>query len=198
MSSRVIVAGVIGGIVLYAWGFVAHILLPLGQVGFRALPDEARTIADIEKRIPEPGLYLYPWMDTSEDRSKEEQAEQMEELQEKYRQKPRGIITVRSPPGSPMSPRQLIVQFLSDIAAVVLAVFLLVSVGGLKASFLSKFLFFALLGPLAVVVISVPNWNWYGFPADFTLARFIDHLLGWSAVGIVLVPILRKPRTDAA
>ncbi len=35
----------------------------------------------------------------------------------------------------------------------------------------------------------VPNWNWYGFPIEFTGAQIISHVVGWFLAGVVLAAI---------
>lgn len=41
MSIKVAIAAVAAGLVLFLWGFVAHMLLPLGHAGLSVLPAEA-------------------------------------------------------------------------------------------------------------------------------------------------------------
>ena len=52
-------------------------------------------------------------------------------------------------------------------------------------------LFVTLLGVFGFLTISVPYWNWYGFPADFTAAEAIDQSVGWLLAGLVLAGIIR-------
>jgi hypothetical protein len=40
MSTRVLLAGILGGIAMFVWTTIAHMVLPLGEAGFREIPDE--------------------------------------------------------------------------------------------------------------------------------------------------------------
>jgi hypothetical protein len=40
------------------------------------------------------------------------------------------------------------------------------------------------------VIISVPYWNWYGFPLDFTGAQALEKIIGWFLAGLVLAAIV--------
>jgi hypothetical protein len=51
-----------------------------------------------------------------------------------------------------------------------------------------------LMGVLASLMTSVPFWNWYGFPTEFTLAQIIEHSVGWLLAGIVLAAIVRPSK----
>ena len=43
--------------------------------------------------------------------------------------------------------------------------------------------------------LSVPYWNWYGFPAAFTIAEMIDQLVSGAVVGLVIGLFLRSKRS---
>ena len=73
-------------------------------------------------------------------------------------------------------------------------------VSQLRPGFLVRVACVTLLGVLASVMVLVPYWNWYGFPADFTLGQLAEHAVGWLLAGIVLAAIVRpagvsKPQT---
>ena len=49
---------------------------------------------------------------------------------------------------------------------------------------------FVLLFALAAAVIAhLPNWNWWGFPLDYTLVGMADILIGYFLAGLVLAKI---------
>jgi hypothetical protein len=39
---------------------------------------------------------------------------------------------------------------------------------------------------------SVPYWNWYGFPTDYTRGYMVIQIVGFLLVGIVAAFLLRK------
>ena len=34
--------------------------------------------------------------------------------------------------------------------------------------------------------VSVPYWNWYRFPADFTVGNLLEVVLGWALAGAAM------------
>ncbi len=47
------------------------------------------------------------------------------------------------------------------------------------------------LGLLSALEVHGSYWNWYGFPADYTLAASVDLVIGWLLVGVTLAMILK-------
>jgi hypothetical protein len=37
MTKKILLAGLVGGIVIYIWGIISHIVLPLGMVGIQQI-----------------------------------------------------------------------------------------------------------------------------------------------------------------
>ena len=42
------------------------------------------------------------------------------------------------------------------------------------------------LGVFAWLAVSVPYWNWYMFPTDFTLSGLLELLIGWLLSGAAI------------
>src|SRR3954451_14499307 len=45
MTMRVLIAGILGAIAMYVWSTVAHVALPLGQLGLSQMPNEAAVLS---------------------------------------------------------------------------------------------------------------------------------------------------------
>jgi len=45
MTMRVVIAGILGGIAMFIWSTIAHVVTPLGQAGISQIPNEAPVIA---------------------------------------------------------------------------------------------------------------------------------------------------------
>jgi len=57
---RVILAGLLGGLALFAWESVAHLLLPLGQAGIKTIDNEQAVVASLRDNVKQSGLYFFP------------------------------------------------------------------------------------------------------------------------------------------
>ena len=191
MMKKILIGGIVGGIVIFVWGAVSHMVLPLGETGIKQIPNEDAVIAAMRQSIPEPGLYFFPGMDMSHKPSDEEQ----KAWTAKYTAGPTGILVYHPQGEAPVSPRQLLTELASNVLMALLAAFLLSMASG---SFGRRVLFVALLGLFSWLSISVSYWNWYGFPTDFSLAEAVDQVVGCFLAGLVLAAIVKPPSLRAA
>ena len=60
---RYIIAALLGAIVVFLWGFVAHMLLPIGEMGMRKPANEDVVLQAVASGLPQQGIYLLPHID---------------------------------------------------------------------------------------------------------------------------------------
>jgi hypothetical protein len=176
--TRVLLAGLLGGIALFAWESVAHLALPLGQVGVKPLPQEQQVIASLKANINEAGFYYFPAPTTPPATGTGFN----------------GIMVVQPNGNMSLAPGQLITQLVGDILAVLVAAVLLSWTS--FPAFGTRVLFVTLMGLLPTLAVDVPYWNWYAFPASYTLSQFTVHLVGFAVAGLVLAKMIHL-RTSA-
>jgi hypothetical protein len=182
--TKILLGGVVAGIVIFLWGFVAHMLLPLGEMGLKTVPKEDELTAAIKKEVREPGLYFVPGRDMSKSQSQEE----MEAHMAKVTKGPYGFMVIY-PDGRDVSfSKRLPIELGTNVVCALLAAII---VSQLRPGFIVRVVSVALVGLLASIMTLVPYWNWYGFPTDFTLAQIVQHTVGWLLAGIVLASIVR-------
>jgi hypothetical protein len=186
-SARVVLAGVIGGLVMFAWSAVDHMILPIGEMGIRSLPAEPTLLPALKRAIDRRGLYFFPGMPEGE-MSKAQQ----DEWADRIRAGPRGILVYDPSGDEPMSFRLLAVELLSDIAAAIVGALILVQV---RAGWLSRAVTGMALGVAAWLSIEVSYWNWYRFPDAYTLGTLIDQGVGWLLAGAAIGLTLGRPRS---
>ena len=59
---RVILAAIVGGLLLFLWGFVAHVFLPFSENAMKQVPNEAAVIESLRGNVTEDGVYFIPYM----------------------------------------------------------------------------------------------------------------------------------------
>jgi hypothetical protein len=183
--TRILAGGVAAGIVLFFWGFVSHMLLPLGELGLQSIPTDENLAAAIKKDVREPGLYFLP----GRDMSKSQSAEEMEAHMAKIAKGPYGFM-VLYPNGRDASlGKRLPIELGTNVVCAILAAIL---VSQLRPGFLVRTACVAVVGLLASLMTLVPYWNWYGYPSDFTVAQIAEHTVGWLLAGLVLALIVRS------
>jgi hypothetical protein len=186
---KILLGGLVGGIVLFFWGFVAHMLLPLGEMGIKSIPAEDDVSAAIRKDVREPGLYFLP----GRDMSKSATAEEMEALMAKVSRGPYGFMVLYPNGRESSMTKHLPIEFATNVGCALLAA---IVASQLRPGFMVRVACVTLVGLLGAIMTLVPYWNWYGYPTDFTLAQIVEHTAGWLLAGIAIALIVR-PSTKA-
>ena len=193
MDKKVLLAGLVCGIVMFFWGILSHAVLGLGETGIRSIPSEGTVIPALQNSIKEAGFYFFP---PKEDETSAKTKEAREAaFTEKYKTGPSGIIVYNMPTGTePISPKRLVTQAVIDVVVGIFAAFLLSRAATGIPGFGGRVGFVALIGLVSGAAVLLPYWNWYGFPTDFTIASMADQVIGFGLGGIVLAAMI-KPTT---
>jgi hypothetical protein len=190
---RILIAALLGGIVMFFWGAVAHMVLGLGNVGIYQPAQEDVVLSSLHGGLgQQAGVYLLPSFDPHKWGDPAAKAA----YAKKAVASPYAMV-VYLPQGDDMTLMggQLSRQWASDtLASLALAL-----VMGLAALGFAKRMLMAAIAPIfAWLSILVPYWNWYRFPGSFTWAALIEQLIGWLLAGAVIAWWLgRRERKQA-
>lgn len=186
---RIFVAALLGAIVFFLWQFLAHMVLPIGQMGFRLPQNEDIVLQAVATGLPAPGIYYLPSIDPA----KMSDEAVVKAWAEKSQKNPFVFAVVESPPsGDPMSMApQLIKQFISDFLGALLATFVLAATAWTFGPRVLGALSFGLFGWLLNIV---PLWTWYRFPSDFVVGNLLEQGIGWILGGIAIAWWLGRTR----
>jgi hypothetical protein len=100
---KILLAGILGGIVMFIWTSIAHMALPLGEAGIREIPNESAVLNAMQSTIGEQtGLYIFPGPDVGKNATRQEKNEAMKHMSEKMAENPSGILMYQ-PPGRPFT-----------------------------------------------------------------------------------------------
>jgi hypothetical protein len=188
---KILVAGILGGIVMFIWTSIAHMALPLGEAGLGEIPNESTVLSAMQSNIGEQtGLYVFPGRGLGKNATRQEKEEAMKHMSEKIATNPSGILMYHAP-GRPLSLGKLLgVEFGTELLEAILVVFLLAQTR--IASFAGRVGFVLIAGILAAIATNVSYWNWYGFPSVYTASYILIQIVGFFLVGIVAAFMLRK------
>ena len=188
---KILLAGILGGIVMFIWTSIAHMALPLGEAGIREIPNESAALSAMQSNIGEnTGLYIFPGLGVSKDASRQEKSEAMKHMSEKMAANPSGILMYHAP-GRPFAlGKSLGIEFGTELLESILVVFLLAQTR--IGSFPGRVGFVLVAGILAAISTNVSYWNWYGFPCVYTVSYMLIQIVGFFLVGIVAALMLPK------
>lgn len=178
---RILIAGIVGGIIMFVWSAVMH-MSPVGRAGLKTLPNEDAVRTALKNNIADEGLYYFPGPDPANPKD-------MKAWEAKMRSGPTGLL-VYAPVGEPMTPRQLTIELLSDIAAALIAAIL---ASMLVGSYGKRVAAITMLAVFAWVLLTVSYWNWYHFPAAFVLAELFIETVGMFLAGLFIAKYVPRP-----
>lgn len=181
---RILLGGVVAGLVVFVFSAVDHMVLPTGHMGLQSLPNEEAVLSALRANIRQPGLYFFPGMEMSRRPSEQEQKAWLA----RYTAGPTGLLDYHPGGEAPMTGRQLALELTSDVLAGLIAAFV---VSRTAAPFGRRVVLVALIGLFGWLSISVSYWIWYGFPGAFVVAEGIDQVGGWLLGGVALAAIFR-------
>lgn len=189
MVARIILGGGLGGLAVFAWGALSHMVLGLTDEAFKPLPNEPAVMAAIAENVKEPGIYFFPFgmdIDPSDEGA-------MEAFEKRYMEGPNGIL-LRGPDGEKhMGARQLAYEYVACFAAALIAS-IVVAAMGTKRDLFTKVLVVTLLGAFAWLSQNASYWIWYRFPTSLEVPELIDAVASWFFAGVVLAVVVRPPR----
>jgi hypothetical protein len=194
MWARILVAGIIGGILIFIMGAVNHMVLGLQGRAMSKLPDEASFVADLKGRNLPPGLYMFPAMQEGGDQ--QDQAQWYKELNERYKTGPAGLLLIVPPGHDMMGPQTLGMELVTDVIAALLASWI-VSLIGADIGF-GRWLAVLVIGVIGWFSLTASYGIWYRFPHAFVHDELYCALLEWSVAGAAIAAIVRRPAIATA
>ena len=197
MTRRVLLAGLLGGIAMYAWTSLAHTVLPLGEAGIKEIPNETAVLSALQSSLGEsPGLYLFPGMGLGPDATSQQKQAAMQQYARKLAANPSGIVMYNPPGVQGLAPRMFITEFVKECIEALLAALLLAQAR--LTTYAARLAFVAGVGLLASIGTNLSYWNWYGFPATYTAAYITTQMAGFLCVGLVAAAMVKPADSPAA
>jgi len=191
MTKRVFLAGLLGGIAMFAWTSLAHMVLPLGDAGIKEIPNEQGVLSAMHSSLGEaPGLYFFPGTGLGPDATMQQKRAAMDQYGQKLAVNPSGILIYHPAGAKPLTTGQLATEFCTELIESLLVVFLLAQTS--LTSFVSRLGFVTLAGLLAAIATNVSYWNWYGFPATYTAAYMTTGIVGFLCAGLVAAAVMKQ------
>jgi hypothetical protein len=191
VTKREILAVLLGAVGMFVWGFIAHTMLPLGEAGVREIPNDQTVLTPMQTTLGSTdGFYIFPSTGGGTNQEK------MEQYSKKLASSPNGILVYHPAGGSIIVGRQLTIEFLTQVLVALLAIALLKRAR--VYGFASILGFITLIGLIATVMTNIQYWNWYGFPAVYTLGYMTSQFVGFLIFGLIASAMLKRAPVPAA
>ena len=191
MAKRVVIAGILGGLTMFVWLFVAHEFLPLGELGVQEIPNEALVLSAMQSSIPQAGLYLFPGFGLGPNPTSEQRNAAMPAYMKKYENSPHGILVYHPPSGAFSFGAALAREGALNLLEALLAAWLL-SYAAAGRSYSARAGFVVIVGALVSVTTNVEYWNWYDFPGNYVAGYMVTQIIGFTLIGLVVAAFVKS------
>lgn len=186
MLNRVLLGGLLGGVVVFVWSALSWMLLPWHFSTLGRFNDESAVARVLARNATHSGIYVLP-----NPRRSSTQAGAGAESSPPAKGTPLVFASVRLPGDSPDMAQAFSGSLAIQLLGAMLAAWLLSMTRGL--GYLRRVLFVALTGAFAAVVGCLPYWNWWGFSAEFTAVGMFDLMIGWFFAGLAIAKLVARP-----
>ena len=191
MAKRVVIAGILGGLTMFVWLFVAHDFLPLGELGVQEIPNEGPVLSTMQSSIRQAGLFLFPGMGLGPNSTMQQRNAAMPAYMKKYEQSPHGILVFHPASGAFNFGAALAREGALNLLEGLLAAWLL-SMAAAGRAYSARAGFVVILGALASITTNLEYWNWYGFPGNYVAGYMVTQIIGFTLVGLVVAAFVKK------
>ncbi|HLX76414.1 MAG TPA: hypothetical protein VKR26_16825 [Terriglobales bacterium] len=191
MAKRILLAGVLGGLAMFIWASIAHMVVPLGSTGVREIPNEAPVLGAMQSSLGQTsGLYIFPGLGAGPNPTTAQRNAAMKDYGPKLAANPSGLLIYHPPGAKGITGGKLGLEFLTEVVETLLAVFLLAQTR--LESYAGKVGFIVLVGIIAALATNIPYWNWYGFPGNYTAAYMTTQIVGYLCAGLVAAAVMKN------
>lgn len=191
MAKRTVLAGLAGGVAMFLWMSLAHVVLPLGQTGVQEIANETPVLSAMHAALgEESGFYIFPGMGLGPDATNQQKNAAMQQYDQKLAANPSGLLVYHPPGQTGLTTGRVATEFLTELVEALLVVFLLAQTR--LSSFGGRLAFVTMAGVLASLPTNLSYWNWYGFPSNYTAAYMLTQIVGFLCVGAVAGAVMRK------
>ncbi len=180
MKKEILLSGLLGGIVIFAWLVISIELLPVSGHRAQPIPNDKDIHAVLKERITEPGIYFLP------DHPDENSVDYPD-----YENEPIfSVIYGGRTPGTSLG--QLIFELFCIFTAPAIAAWMLsVASERILTKYSRRVLFVAVFGLFLAVFGEVFSEK----PVDYILLTAANSLITWALVGLVIAWRIKPGRT---
>ena len=180
-----LIGGLVGGVILFVWGALVWDVFPLHSSWMKTAANEDSILAVMKESMGPQGVYLLPAMPVKSGRTPEELKTAEKEWARKVEAGPNVLVV------------QMIAGLLISCLSAFVASWLLARSTAFNEGYLARVAFCGVLGVFISLVTHLANFNWFGYPGDYTTAMILDSVGGWVLAGLGIAAIVKYRQPSA-
>lgn len=190
---KTILAAILGGVVLFAWGAVSWMVLDWHEPTIKVFANEDQVSQVLTDNAPVSGIYVLPKLQSARSETHPEVTEQLnQEAAERLRQGPFAFVALTPEGMAAGMTRELLYTLGLNIVMALLVVWLVKATEGL--GYLQRVVFITTIGIVIAGAGRLPNWIWWKFATDYMIVEVADVIIGWFAAAIVVAALTGEDR----
>jgi hypothetical protein len=176
---RILLGGLLGAILMFAWGFVTHTKLAR-DAGPKSPASNEALLGALRENLTESGVYEVATLEPGTDPNAADALEKMIPG-------PHAFL-VYTASGQVEMGKALGIEFGTNFLA---AFFIAWAVRSSRGGYLGRVAAATLFGVVAWLSISASQWNWYEFPWSLVQVDLIEQVGGWFLAGLAIAAVAR-------
>ncbi len=185
---KTLIAGIVGGLILFVWGFLSWVILPIHSTSLHTLPNDDSIVTALQSMNLSKGVYPIPSRP-----QKDAPAEAQQSYEAKYRRGPVGMIFYDPAGMNPMMPGQMAFGLLLAILSSAMVAWFLARSTACAASYIARVAYCGMFGIFIAVASNLMMWNWFNEPNDWSYGLVVDSIVGWILVGLAIAALIKSP-----
>jgi hypothetical protein len=189
MAFRIVLAGIVGGVLTFVMGAVNHMALELTDTKIHRLPDEEAFLDALRAQKLAHGIYGFPKPAEGQPVTDEAWAE----LSQRYKAGPNGMLIVGRTGEEPMSAHELGSEAATNVMLCLFAAWI-VSRFDPRHGFIVRWLAVVVMGVIGWLSLTASYGIWYRFHSSFVHDELYCSLIETAVAGLAIAAIVRpKP-----
>ena len=178
MKRSIFLGALIGGITAMVWSMLSWTVLPWYNTQFKQFKDSEQVSDLVREQVEGGGIYMLPGC-CGDCKSKEAEAE----WKKNYARGPIMFAAVTPEGGEFDMVYNIVIQFVT-LFVVALLISYILSEFKPDSRYGERLFSVVVIGLIIAILTAIPLWNWFKFPAGYTIIAFCDAIIMWFLAGL--------------
>lgn len=185
---KLLLSAVLGGLAMFLWGAISHMVLPIYNSTLQSFTNEDAVTQSILANAPSSGTYFLPNIPSLPPGASEAEKEAAQRAMEARAEKgPQMFAFIRVGEFGSFGGK-LLGELVADIIGVLILGWLFLRMG--VTTMTNRLITATAVGFIIIFSGTMSHWIWYNSGFGYTLAETIDQVVGWFVAGLVVAKIL--------